>query len=221
MIQRSKKNYKDFYEILDVIGKGGYGCIYKGRDKKTKELRAIKVIAIGKIRENLSSQYGIEEIEEQLKLCIERFIQEFEIMKICSKNNENSVKCYEYFNNKENFVIIMELCDQNLLQLLYKKLEKEGKGFNSEEIYEIMKELNNTFKIMARNHIAHRDLKLENILIKNDDIEHKKYKIKLSDYGCSKRLISLSQICNTHAGTNEYMAPEILNGGKYNYLSLF
>ena len=87
-------------------------------------------------------------------------------MKICSINNNNSVKCYEYFNNKDNFVIIMELCDENLLQLLNKRLKNENKGFNSEEIYEIMNQLNNTFKIMKEKNIIHRDLKLENILIK-------------------------------------------------------
>ena len=217
MTERSKQNYEDYYERIEVVGAGGYGIIYRGREKETNEIRAIKIMEIEKITGVLLSQYEIEEIEEQLKLCIEGFIQEFKNMKICSKDNNNSVKCYEYFNNKDSFVIIMELCDQNLLQLLNNRLKDKKKGFNSEEIYEIMKGLNNTFKIMKENNIIHRDLKLENILIKYDDKEHKKFKIKLSDYGCSKRLISLSKNCNTHAGTDEYMAPEILNGGEYNY----
>ena len=59
-------------------------------------------------------------------------------MKIFPKNNNNSVKCYKYFINKENFALIMELCDKNLLQSLNKRFEVEGKEFNSEEIYEIM-----------------------------------------------------------------------------------
>ena len=217
MTESSNKNYEDYYERIDEIGAGAYGYVYKGKEKGTNELRAIKVMKIERIRENLSSQYDIKEIKEQLKLCIEGFIQEFENMKICSKDNENSVKCYEYFNNKDNFAIIMELCDQNLLQLLNKRIEEEERGFNSEEIYEIMKGLNNTLKIMKENNIIHRDLKLENILIKYDDKEHKIYTIKLSDYGCSKRLISLSRNCKTHAGTSSYMSPEVLNGGEYNY----
>ena len=217
MNERSKQNYKDYYETIEVIGIGGYGCVYKGREKKTKELRAIKVINIEKIKEKLLSQYEREEIKNQIKLYIDGFIEEFEIMKICSKNNNNSVKCYEYFNNKENFVIIMELCDKNLLQLLNKKFEEEKKGFNSEEIYKIMKQLNNTFKIMKENNIIHRDLKLENILIKYYDKEKKNYIIKLSDYGCSKRLISLTKNCKTNIGTVVYMAPEILKGKEYNY----
>ena len=54
-------------------------------------------------------------------------------MKICSNKNDNSVKCYEYFNNEDNFVIIMELCDKNLLQLLKKRISEKGEGFNSKK----------------------------------------------------------------------------------------
>ena len=217
MEERIKQSYKEYYEPIEIIGTGGYGYIYKGRDKKTKELRAIKIIDIEKIEENLSSQYEKEEIKEQLNLCIEGFIEEFEVMKICSNNNINSVKCYEYFNNEDNFVIIMELCDNNLLRLLNKRIKEKGKGFNIEEIYNIMKQLNNTLKKMKQNNIMHRDLKLDNILIKYIDKEKEKYIIKLSDYGCSKRLISLSRKRNTYLGTLLYMSPEILKGEEYNY----
>ena len=225
MNERIKKNYKEYYEIIEVIGIGGYGCVYKGRDKNTKEMRAIKVISIEKIRGNLTFKYEIEEnllyeyeaseIEKQKNLFINGFIEEFNNMKICSNNNKNSVKCYEYFNNENNFVIIMELCDNNLLQILNKRIKEKGKVFNIEEIYDIMIQLNNTFKIMKENNIIYRDLKLENILIKYIDKE--KYIIKLSDYGCSKRLISLSRNCNTYSGTLLYMSPEILKGEEYNY----
>ena len=58
----------------------------------------------------------------------------------------------------------MELCENDLAKLLLEK-----KKFNSEEILEIMKQLNNTFKIMKEKNILHRDLKLENILIKYND----------------------------------------------------
>jgi len=217
MSDRTKENYEEYYEVIEVIGIGGYGCVYKGREKKTKELRAIKVISLEQIKDNLISEYLSNEIEEPLKLCINGFIEVFNIMKICSNNNNNSVKCFEYFNNKDNFVIIMELCDQNLSQLLYQRLRNENKGFNIEEIYEIMNQLNNTFKIMRENNIIHRDLSLENILIKYNDKEHKKYTIKLSGYGCSKRLKSLSMNCNLYCDTLVYMAPEILKSEKYNY----
>jgi len=214
---RIKENYEKYYEKIEVIGIGGYGIVYKGIEKRTKDLRAIKVISLEKIQANLLLQYERNEIEKQLDLCINGFIEEYNNMKICSNNNNNSVKCYEYFKNKDNFVIIMELCDKNLSQLLQKRIINENKGYNFEEIYEIISQLNNTFKIMKENNIIHRDLKLENILIKYDDKEHIKYTIKLSDYGCSKRLKSLSKNCNTYSGTLVYMAPEILKGKEYDF----
>ena len=140
-------------------------------------------------------------------------------MKICTKNNNsNTVNCYEYFKTEENFVIVMELCDKNLSKLLTDKIVKEQKGFNCDEIFEIMSQLNNTFKIMKENNIIHRDIKLENILIKYKDETNKNYTVKLTDYGSSKRLTSLSlNYCNSNVGTLVYMAPELLKKEKYNY----
>ena len=45
-------------------------------------------------------------------------------MKLCSHNKKYSVSCYEYFFNKDYFVIIMEFCVKNLSQLLTEKIKK-------------------------------------------------------------------------------------------------
>jgi len=210
------KNYKDYYELIEGIDSGGYGTVYKGREKEKNEIRAIKVMNLNKIREDIINEIDENDgIEKKLKSYISGFIDEYEIMKKCCNNNNNSVKCYEYFYNDDNFAIIMELCDKNLFQLLMEKKKKDNRYFNSEEILEIMKQLNNTFKIMIENKIIHRDLKLENILIKNENGQNI---IKLADYCCSKRLISLSNYGNIlGVGTVSYMAPEILKGEEYNY----
>ena len=90
----SNKDYKDYNEIIKGIGSGGYGIVYKGREKKTNELRAIKVMDLNKIREILILEIDeSENIEEKLKSYINGFIEEFEIMKKCCYNNNNSVKC--------------------------------------------------------------------------------------------------------------------------------
>ena len=126
--------------------------VYKGKEKVKGGLKAIKVIDLQKIKEILIDQYE-KDIEEQFDLCIKGFKTKFENMKICSLNNENSVKCYEYFNNEDNFTIIMELCDTNLSKVLTDRKIKYKKGFNSEEILEILNQLNNVFKVMKEKNI--------------------------------------------------------------------
>ena len=67
----------------------------------------------------------------------------------------------------------MELCDTNLSEILTERIIEDVKGFNSKEILEILKHLNKVFKAMKENKIIHRDLKLENILVKYIDKKNK------------------------------------------------
>ena len=220
MSQRIRTDFRNYYEIIgeQPIGKGAFGFVYKGKEKKTNELRAIKIIQLDDIRNILLNELESDEIEVKLNSYIKDYIQEFELMKICCENNINSVKCYEYFNNRQFFVIIMELCDSNLSQLLIDKYKRDKTGFNIDEIYEIMIQLNNAFNKMRNNRIIHRDLKLENILIKYDRRNQKKI-IKLADYGSGRILNSLnsSNYIYSNKGTVIYMAPELLKEQKYNY----
>lgn len=99
----------------------------------------------------------------------------------------------------------MELCDSDLL--IYLNNRKDP--FTVEEVRETFLELNNVFKIMHKNNIVHRDLKLGNILIKYDKNSKLKFIPKLSDYGFSKSMGS-SDVTETHLGTPATMAPEIM-----------
>jgi len=115
---------------------------------------------------------------------------------------------------RKEFVIIMELCDCNLADILIEKNKKKEK-FNFNEILEILTKLNNTFKIMVDNKMIHRDLKLENILLKKNENGQNIWKIV--DYGVNKKLLALSEKYYTGlVGTIPYMAPEVLSGDKYN-----
>ena len=197
-IEKNNQDYTNFYELGEKIGKGSFGEVFKAKDRKTNEIKAIKKIEIDD-----------EEDEEDIEKGIKTIINELNGMVICADNNTNdySVKFYEYFKNKKEFIIVMELCDNNLLKIWKNRKEV----FQPEEIHKIMSQLNNTFKIMVKHNIVHRDIKLENILVKYEDEQKKNYIVKLTDYGISKQ-ITASRICKTHAGTGITMAPEILEG---------
>ena len=79
---RLNQDYRKYYKILNVIGSGAFGIVYKGIEIKTNELRAIKVIQLDKIKESiLAYESEDEEPEKKLKECIDGFIKECENMK--------------------------------------------------------------------------------------------------------------------------------------------
>ena len=118
MTERANKNYEDYYETIKAIGSGAFGTVCKGKEKGKNELRAIKVIDLQRITENLINQYGGEDLKEHFDLCLKGFISEFEIMKLFS-NCENSVKCYESFNNEDNALVAIIMINAKKLMELY------------------------------------------------------------------------------------------------------
>ena len=209
---KEMNDYKNIYTNFVQIGEGSFGKIYKAKNRSTNAYRAIKIIDKEKIKKLLRNQYMKDDIDNEFKSYYKYFLNEIEYMKICCKDNINSVKLYNYYDTDTELAIVMELCDDSLQSILNKKIN----GFNKQEIYDIITQLNNTFKIMNKNHIIHRDIKLDNILVKYTDETKTKFIVKLTDYGLSKQLVSLSKFCITHAGTPLTMAPEILNDEEYN-----
>ena len=201
-------NYDDI-ELLEIIKDNIYTCVYKAKYKD--QFIAVKKIKKDQIKEDMKENLFVDEIsEEDFKVEIIKFNRELTNMKKCSC--ENSVEIYGFFETEKEFIIAMELCDNTL----FKELTKTKNGFSAEEIKEILLQLNNVFRKMNENNIAHRDIKLNNILVKYLNEEKTKFKVLLSDYGVSNQLNSMTKRYSTHAGTQIIMAPEILNGEKYN-----
>ena len=201
------EDLKEYYNIKQFIKKGSFGEVYIAENKNTKEKRAIKIFKLNDIKEKLKEKFFTneitDEINDEFKKYINSIMNEIENMKICV--NKYSVKYYETFKNENILAIVMELCDENLSNILRNKNE----GFNIKEIYEIMYQLNKTFKIMRENIIVHRDIKLDNILIKYEKNNILNFVCKLADYGISKKMNDFT-ICKTYVGTAITMAPEIL-----------
>ena len=184
------------YVLDKKIGSGSFGDVYSGKIKSTGEKIAIK-----RLKKEILYKYG--------NYLISAFWKEIDSMKKCEC--EYSVRLIKNFETKNNFNIVMELCDSDLLNIL----NSRSKPFSSEELKEIFLQLNNVFKIMSKNNIIHRDLKLGNILIKYTDETKKKFIPKLSDYGFSKDLNN-SAYTGTHLVTPATMAPEIMMNLQYN-----
>ena len=178
------------------IGSGSFGDVFLGHLRSTGEKIAVK-----RVKKKTLNQYG--------DYLIKAFWKEIESMKLCAC--ENSVRLIQTMETENNYNIVMELCDTDLLI----HLNKSPAPFTTEEVRDTFSQLNNVFKIMQKHNIIHRDLKLGNILIKYTDEAKKKFIPKLSDYGFSKDLNN-SNYTATHLGTPATMAPEIMMNLPYN-----
>ena len=199
------------YEIVKTIKDNFLASVYKVKllDNFEGKYAAVKKIFKDKIKEQLKIEKCKIITEEDFKHEIIKFNKEIENMKRCYC--ENSVKIIDYYDTEKEFIIIMELCDETLLDILCRTKD----GFNAEQIKNVLLQLNNTFKMMNKYNISHRDIKLNNILVKYLNKDKTKYKILLSDYGVSNHLNSFTQY-HTHVGTKLIMAPEILDNKPYN-----
>ena len=185
------------YKLEKQIGSGSFGDVYRGIDKHSGMKVAIKRIRKKKLYEN--GQY-----------LLRAYYREIDCMKKCEC--ENSIRFIRDFQTQNNYNIILELCDTDLLCHLYQRPE----SFTVDEIRSIFSQLNNVFKKMQQHKIIHRDLKLGNILIKFTDESRRNFIPKLSDYGFSKELNDYNFSTNTHLGTPATMAPEIIMNYPYN-----
>ena len=133
------KRYK--FSIDDIIGKGGFGCVYKSLDLRTNKNVAIK-------------QIYYENNEEKSLI-----INEINLMK--NIDSFYCIKLIDNFIDEKYIYIVMELCDDNLDNYVKNK----GK-LKIEVIQKILVQLNDVLRIMKSKNISHRNIKPENILIK-------------------------------------------------------
>ena len=168
---RESNGCRDYYDIGKKISDGFFGTVYEAKEKNTNEKRAIKIIEKNLIKKKYKNKFFKEPTSEDMKPYINCFHNEIKNMVKAegeNRDNENAVKFYEFFENDNEFAIVMELCDDNILNHLPKIKDEE-------EIYDIINQLNKTIKIMADSKLIYIDIKLENILLK-----YIYYKIKIN-----------------------------------------
>ena len=133
-----KEKYKDIKEI-EKIKDGSHTYVYKA--KYGDKLVAVKKIKKEQLIEDIRESLYVAEITKEHYINeIIKFNRELTAMIKCYC--ENSVEIYDYFDTEKGFIIVMELCDNNL----YRQLSRTTNGFTAEEIKEILLQLNNVFR---------------------------------------------------------------------------
>jgi WD40 repeat protein/tRNA A-37 threonylcarbamoyl transferase component Bud32 len=175
------------YEILDVLGRGGMGVVYKARQLGLNRLVAIKMI--------LSSQHA--NTEERM-----RFQTEAEA--VAKLHHPNIVQIYDVGENEGNPYIALEFVDGGTLGA-----RLVDHPMTARQAAELMEPIARAVHFAHTQGILHRDLKPANILMAPDGTP------KLTDFGLAKRLGEESSHqtgTGSILGTPSYMAPEQAEG---------
>ncbi|OMO72027.1 hypothetical protein COLO4_27862 [Corchorus olitorius] len=175
------------YELLNELGKGSYGAVYKARDIRTSELVAIKVISL------TEGEEGYEEIRGEI-----------EMLQQCS--HPNVVRYLGSYQGEEYLWIVMEYCGggsvADLMNVTEEALEEYQIAYICREALKGLDYLHSIFKV-------HRDIKGGNILLTEQG------EVKLGDFGVAAQLTRTMSKRNTFIGTPHWMAPEVIQESRY------
>ncbi|XP_078345595.1 myosin-IIIb-like isoform X2 [Oculina patagonica] len=177
------------WELVESIGEGTYGEVYKARNKITGEIAAAKVI---------------DSIHEK----IEEVLPELEILTKYS-THPNIAGFHGAFINvdtkrHDQLWLVMELCRGGSVTNLVKSLRKKGKYLEEDLIAYILYETLKGIEHLHRHNVMHRDIKGPNVMLTNSA------EIRLIDFGVSAELANILMRRNSSVGTPFWMAPEVI-----------
>jgi len=191
----------DNYKIIKTIGEGTYGQLYSVINIHTKKTYAMKKL---------------------IATDINYFFQCLNSLGINYHNKHSNILdiygIYVMILEEKCFVIyaLMDLSEGDWEKEIRRRKELH-KYYKEQELVLIIRQLVSALSFLQKRNIAHRDIKLENILLfpnkikdKNSLVLDKVYKI--GDFGEAKNKIKYSVILNTIRGTDYYMSPELLEG---------
>ena len=190
----NKKDKLSKYEIGQELGKGAYAKVKLAINKITKEKFAIKIYEKEKLNSNSKKSCVFKEIQILRKL-----------------NHKNIAKLIEVISTEKQILIVQELIEGISLREYYNNEIRNQKGISihKESIFKkIFYQIFSAMDYIHKKNIAHRDIKLENILLKSN------YEIKIIDFGFGM-LNPEKKLQKFFCGTPNYMPPEIADKKPY------
>uniref|UniRef100_A0A671QTX3 non-specific serine/threonine protein kinase n=1 Tax=Sinocyclocheilus anshuiensis TaxID=1608454 RepID=A0A671QTX3_9TELE len=178
----------DQYHILEVIGEGSFGRVYKGRRKFSGQVVALKFIPkVGRSEKDLRS----------LK-------REIDIMR--GLKHPNIVLLLDSFETEREVVVVTEYAEGELFQIL----EDDG-SLPENQVSEIACQLVSALYYLHSHRILHRDMKPQNILLGKGGV------VKLCDFGFARAMSVSTLVLTSIKGTPLYMSPELVEEKPYDH----
>ncbi|KAG1938099.1 death-associated protein kinase [Pimephales promelas] len=185
-----QQKVEDFYDIGEELGSGQFAIVKRCKEKSTGVEYAAKFI---KKRQSRASRRGVrrEDIEREVDI-----LQDLQ--------HPNIISLHDVYENRTDVVLILELVSGGeLFDFLAQK-----ESLSEEEATEFIKQILNGVQYLHSKKISHFDLKPENIMLLDNNIQLPR--IKLIDFGLAHRIKDGVEFKNIF-GTPEFVAPEIVN----------
>lgn len=184
------------YRTLNLLGSGGYGSVYLVERLGDGARFVSKKILVREITE-------VDEYSREAKDLVT-----LRHKHIVSYEDDFVHVEYGGLEPKTFFMIIMEYCPEGDLK---EKIESDFLGFTESWVRTVFAQLLQAVQYLHSKNVIHRDLKSQNVFLMHDGL------IRLGDFGLCRhtRNRALGSATLTHAGTDCYMAPEMLSSSKY------
>ncbi|CAI2365966.1 unnamed protein product [Moneuplotes crassus] len=183
---------KKYNVSTKALGKGSFGKVVLATNNCDASIKvAIKSLSKKKLNDEMTSK-----IMDEIKI-------------VQGLDHPNIVSYLETYESDKHIYQVMEYCSGG--DLLDRLTNSSDECLEEEEVRKIMKKLFLAINHCHLNGVAHRDLKLENILCKSDDEDE----IKIIDFGLSKLQDSSFAEMNTACGSPNYVAPEVISQPSY------